>query len=745
MKFYSADIILFVRTQQEKQCAELFSEEWASRTGVTPRFSDTPSDAHVVFQTDDTIQNKDTFIIDETESGFIITARTIRGLIFGYSLFLRKTTFKNGEICLTESINGIHTPHKKIRGHQISYRTTPNTYDAWDYNDYARCQRDMMAFGANTIEHNGSSSGGEFRNKLMRYEQEEFLIEASRLADSVDMDVSLWHANADNETEEKALADREHLYSVMKRLDYLFVPGGDPGSMQADDFIKRCQKISDIYKAHHPYGEMHISAQAPHCYKDWGEIFINEISKKPEEIDTVIMGPNHAYPMHELREKVPLKYPLRFYPDITHNLRCEYPVNFQQDDWHFAFCNTLSREGVNPRPTELRTLNRIFSPYTIGGVSYSEGVHDDVNKAVWSALEWDKDANLREILLDYSRFFMPGVDEEEIADIIFLLEKNWQGDPIENPCIDSAYSKLCALKNNHTSLSENWRFLLLYFRGCCDKLVKLRRSFENRLCKTASEQVAEGKLSEALSTLKAPFTEEYTNLRSELDFLAEKLFRLIGIQLDVEHYCADSWERGATLETIDNNVSDRAFLISKLEIAKNLPEKEQKLFISLLINRNKTDADEIYYSVALHNLNTLGVTQNGEFYMDIQGDRPYTKENPLPMSLTKIFDHYSFRARFGGFKPDTDYILTVVYRDRTDDNITHHKVCANGNLVYDDTQFGGEGNEFFDNAVLAPGFVSASYPLSSEILKSGVLDLCISEDTEGVNICELWIKKNKNQ
>ena len=58
----------------------------------------------------------------------------------------------------------------------------------------------------------------------------------------------------------------------------------------------------------------------------------------------------------------------------------------------------------------------------------------------------------------------------------------------------------------------------------------------------------------ALTILKTPFNDDYNALRDELNKLAEKIFNLIGIQLDVEHYYADSWERGATLETIDNNV-----------------------------------------------------------------------------------------------------------------------------------------------------------------------------------------------
>lgn len=743
MKKFPADILIFACSETEKDCAMNFCNEWALRTGIMPQYTTEADKAHIIFHEEKNIENKDIFVINKTEIGFIISAKTIRGLIFGYSLLLRKTTFLNGQIRLTQDIEGTHTPQKKIRGHQVGYRTTPNTYDAWDYHDYLRYQLDMMAFGANTIEHNGSKSGKEFKNKLMRYEQEEFLIEASILADSVDMDVSLWHANSDDQPEEEALAERHKLYSLMKRLDYLFVPGGDPGSMQADDFINRCTKIAEIYKNNHPYGEMHISAQAPHCYKNWGEIFINQLSAEPDSIDKVIMGPNHAYPMHELREKVPAKYPLRFYPDITHNLRCEYPVSFQQDDWHFAFCNTLSREAVNPRPTELRTLNRIFSPYTIGGVSYSEGVHDDVNKAVWSALEWNKDADLREILLDYSRFFMYGVPEDEITDIIFLLEKSWQGDPIENPCIDIAYNSLCKLKESYSSLNDNWRFMLLYFRGCCDKLVKMRREFDIELCNKALPLAKNLRVAEALDVLNTPFSQEYLSLRSTIDKTAEKLFYLIGIQLDVEHYYADSWERGATLETIDNNVSDKAFLISKLQIAQKLSEHEQEDFISVLVNRNKTEADEVYYSVALHNLNTLGILQDGEFYMDIQGDRPYTKENPLPMSMTKIYDHYSFKAHFGGFTPGKDYILTVVYRDKKSADICHHKVCVNGTVIYDGVQFGGTQNLSYDKILLPDGFVSASYTIPHNLFRNGALDLCISEDTEGVNICELWIKKEK--
>ena len=437
---------------------------------------------------------------------------------------------------------------------------------------------------------------------------------------------------------------------------------------------------------------------------------------------------------------------MRFYPDITHNVRCEYPVNFLRDDWHFAYAATLSRESINPRPTELLTLHRLFSPYTVGSVSYSEGAHDDVNKAIWSALEFNPNADLRTILLDYCRYFLFGADESRLADCIFMLEKNWQSAPEENPVIDFCHKELLSLGEEYPSLKENWRYLSLYFRACCDKLVRERTLFELQLIKDVKEHFqnsapADNKTVEkALQILSSPFKREYSALRAEINALAEKLFRLIGIQLDVEHYCADSWERGATLETIDNNVTDRAYLSEKLRYALTLPEELRNSYISGLFSLRTKKEGQIYYSVALHGLDVLGIRQEGEFYMDVYADKPFAKEKSMPMGMTKLFDHFSFRANFGGFSPDTDYSLRITYKTDNDDSILHHKVTAGGRVIYDGKQFGGNKNEVFDKAYLVEGFESATYLLPSEVFKNGTLELLITEETQGFKLCELWIE-----
>ena len=738
MQYIFKDFYIVAKNDVELSGAKLFITELSKRTGKTYEINESDNTPAIIFMQDhEDLPDNDCYRIDFADNSFTFFAKTIRGFIFAYSHFLRKCEFKNNEIILTKDISGLHIPEKKIRGHQAGYRTTPNTYDAWDYDQYFRYYLDMMAFTTNTCEHMPYEKGTSKRNCLMKYDEEEFLIEACRLADSIDMDISLWHPNCDHETDESAVASRKELYKKIPRLDYLFIPGGDPGELYADEFIERTKKISKVLKESHKNAKVYPSAQAPHKYRDWGNVLINELKKEPDEIDGLIMGPNHAFPMHELRAKTPQKYPMRFYPDITHNLRCEYPVHFLNDDWNYAFASTLSRESVNPRPVEFHTLHRLFSHYTNGSVSYSEGVHDDLNKMVWSLLEFDSDYPLREAVEDYARFFFFGTNTEKITDCIFGLEKNWENDPLSNPSINNTYITLCELKRDYPVLSDNWRFMLFYFRACCDKLVLERLKFENSLIDDAKFYLKKSEICKAKDVLNTDYPDFYNNLHSEIFELGEKLFNLIGIQLDVEHYHTDNWERGATLDTIDRPITDRFWLLNRISYCENLPENEQSSFITRLLNRNTVAPDEYYYSVALHELVSLGVKQDGEFYMNFQGDRP-RNDGSIPMSMLKVYDHFSFRARIGGFS-DRDYTLTVIYKEH-DTNDTHQKITANGFTVYEGISFGGTRNEQFDRELLTDGFFSASYLIKKDYFINGTLDLLITETKNGIELCEFFIK-----
>ncbi len=723
-------------TPDARKAAELFSEEIRIRTNENPIRTDEKNASNFRFITDILI-HKDGFDICVDDDAITVCASGIRGFIYGFGMFLRKLVPICGVPSLAQDITGKYRADKRIRGHQVGYRTTPNTYDAWTYDDYRRYYLDMMFFGTNTVEHIPYEKGVSKRNRLMKYDEEEFLIRATEMADEFDLDVSLWHPNNDGETVEEAVERRKKIYETMPRLDVVFPPGGDPGEFYPDEFVLRCKEISKALKKTHPNAEMWPSAQQPHSIPTWGEEFIEQMEMLPEEIDGVIHGPNHAFDLETLRRRLPSKYPIRLYPDITHNVRCEYPVHFDRDDWHFALTTGLSRECTNPRPREYRQIHRATRRYVVGSVSYSEGITDDVNKAVWADMDYNPDCDLRTTLLDYGRLFFYGADAEKIADGIFSLELNWQCDPAENPTIDRTLETFEELSAEYPFLNENWRFLQLLMRAKCDWVIRRRRIFELDLINLAEKEINNGKLDAAKKILGTDFDSEYKKQREDITSLAKTLFELIGLQSDIENYCADNWERGAILETMDLPVTDRKWLLGRLDYACEQDNPEE--IMKAVINRNKVRSDEYYFSVALSGLEECGVAQTGEIYMNFQGDRPNVNTGAMPTAMFKVYDNLTFKCKVGGLDYDGDYKLKITFTDKKNAALKHHKITANGVVIYEGTQFGDGKDEEYDRLMLAPGFESAEYTIPRDAIHNGCVDLEFSEPVMGVMFSEFRI------
>lgn len=725
-------IIVYSDSSDALKATELFSEEIKIRTGDIPEKTEDEAGSNFRFLTNRDIP-RDGYNITVGDEAVTVSASGIRGFVFGFGMFLRRIVSVCGVPALVEDITGEYRPDKAIRGHQVGYRTTPNTYDAWSYEDYRRYYLDMMFFGTNTVEHIPYERGVSKRNRLMKYDEEEFLVKASEMADELDLDVSLWHPNNDGETVEQAAQRRGKLYETVPRLDVVFPPGGDPGEFYPDEFVLRCKEISKALKKVHPNAQMWPSAQQPHSIPTWGEEFIEEMEKLPDEIDGVIHGPNHAFDLETLRRRLPSKYPIRLYPDITHNVRCEYPVHFDRDDWHFALTTGLSRECTNPRPREYRLIHRLTRRYVVGSVSYSEGITDDVNKMVWADMDYFPDCDLRTSLLDYSRLFFYGADAEKIADAVLSLELNWQCDPAENPTIDRTLETFKELSEDYPFLNGSWRFLQLLMRAKCDWVIRRRRLFELGLIKLAEKEIRNGNLDAARKILETDFDEDYKKEREYITALAKKLFELIGLQSDIENYCADNWERGAILETMDLPVTDRKWLLGRLDLVKDASEMQK------IIDRNKVRSDEYYFSVALNGLEECGVQQTGEIYMNFQGDRPNVNNGSMPTAMFKIYDNLSFKCKVGGLDYDGDYKLKITFVSKKNAALKGHRITANGVVIYEGEQFGGKKDEEFDRLMLAPDFETAEYTIPREVIHNGCVDLEFYEPVMGVMFCEFRI------
>ena len=115
------------------------------------------------------------------------------------------------------------------------------------------------------------------------------------------------------------------------------------------------------------------------------------------------------------------------------------------------------------------------------------------------------------------------------------------------------------------------------------------------------------------------------------------------------------------------------------------------------------------------------------------------QETHIDTALTELFDNLTFKCKVGGLDYDGDYRLKITYMSKKDENSVAHKITANGFVVYEGAQFGGEKDEAFDAEMLCNGFETATYVIPKELICNGCIDLEFSEPDMGVMFSEFRI------
>lgn len=502
-----------------------------------------------------------------------------RGALFGVGHLLRKLEWRRGSAVLSAALNVSFSPAYPLRGHQLGYRATANSYDAWTPAQYEQYIRDLALFGTNAIETIPSQDERPLIGSTPRKEMDQFI---SATCDKYGLEFWIWTpANFDlndSALRMKALDEHEDLYKGFKRLDAVFFPGGDPGDNPPELVMPYLEDISKRLAKHHPKAKVWVSLQG---FSDGQvDVFYAWIEERaPGWLGGVVAGPSSP-PIAETRSRLDARYGLRHYPDITHVVRAQYCVPWIDP----AFAFTLGREPVNPRPEFYRFVHNNMASYTNGFLTYSDGIHDDVNKFVWSALGWNTQSDLREALTDYGRlFFGPGV-AEAAADGIFALERNWDGPLAKNGSVDATLALWQDLETASPQLAGNWRWQLCLLRAYYDTYVRHRLINEagleeeaNARMLDAAEIGSDNAIDAALAALHrvdtAPVRPE---LRQRIVDLCEALWKSIGFQTSVQKYGASGAERGAVLDFVDYPLNNRWWLEDELTKARALPSEKAK-------------------------------------------------------------------------------------------------------------------------------------------------------------------------
>ena len=147
-----------------KRCADILKEELLKRCNISE--SSSPDAFSFVFSKDNSLKNEDCYRVSVQDTEIIFSAKGIRGFIYAVGLFLRKCEYRASSITLTKDITGDYSPYMAIRGHQLGWRTTANSYEAWTVDEYIQYIKELMFFGCNVFEH---VVGDKSENRLMKY------------------------------------------------------------------------------------------------------------------------------------------------------------------------------------------------------------------------------------------------------------------------------------------------------------------------------------------------------------------------------------------------------------------------------------------------------------------------------------------------------------------------------------------------------------------------------------------------
>lgn len=504
-----------------------------------------------------------------------------RGVLYAVGHFLRNARLSRRSIEFTLNGELATSPQYPLRGHQLGYRNTANSWDAWTIEQFDQHIRELALFGTNSIENIPFQDGPP--GPLMKYDRDFMNVKMSEICERYDLDYWVWTpATSDLSNSEyvaEQLSRHRQLYESCPRLDGIFFPGGDPGHNHPSLVMPFLNQLAELLSKYHPNAGVWISLQGFNAEQiDYFFHYLDE--HKPEWLAGVVSGPGSP-DMAQIRFRLPRQYKHRHYADITHTVRCQYPTL----DWDQSFALTQGREVTNPQPFYYAGIHNRFAPFTDGFLTYSDGVHDDINKVVWNLLGWDVNKDVYEILTEYTRFFFGPEVAEAAANGILALERNWAG-PIEaNGGIESTLAFWQNLESRYPGLQQNWRWQLLVMRAYYDTYNRRRKLYEQNLEKEANQMLAfardrgiEKTLSEALAHVnKADDVRISPELREKVVAYCEALFRSVGLQTSVNKHNASGAERGAILDFLDYPLNNRWWLADEFEKILKMESTEAQL------------------------------------------------------------------------------------------------------------------------------------------------------------------------
>ena len=533
--------------------------------------------------------------IQADDQTIVIAGHDERGALYGVGWLLRKSELYPQKFIIPHEIKVSSAPTYPIRGHQLGYRPKTNAYDAWTVAQYDQYICDLATFGANSIEIMPPRTDDDFTSVHMKLPAIKMIAEQSRICKDYGLDVWMWYPNmgsnySNPDSIAKELDERDKIFSVLPKLDALFVPGGDPGDLEPDVLFDWLAKEAVVLHKYHPNAKIWVSPQVFKPSEEWYKKFYEHVNREYDWFGGIVYGPWIRTPLPEVKKLIKPNIPIRLYPDITHSLSCQYPI----PNWDLAYAMTLGRECINPRPEDEKFIHNRYADLAQGSISYSEGTNDDVNKFVWTGQDWNPSTPVIETLRDYARYFVGPNYSEGVSQGLLSLEQNLRGPLLSNEQVQRTFQQWQDMEKTASDrVLSSPRFQSGLIRAYYDAYIQRRLVYETQLERQARNILenaktlgAEAAINQAKQTLmlarEKPVSPE---LKERCYALADSLFRSFGAQLTMQkHHAMEG--RGNFIDNIDVPINDALWIIDQLNrIEKRSSEAEKLTAIHEMLHR----------------------------------------------------------------------------------------------------------------------------------------------------------------
>jgi len=279
---------------------------------------------------------------------------------------------------------------------------------------------------------------------------------------------------------------REELFSVFSDIgiDYIGVGPYDQGGCccskcnpwGSNGYLLMAKEISNLAHKYWPESKFILSTWL-FDIEEW-EGLTKAFASRPDWVDYIEADSHTDFPLYPLKCGVPGDLPLLNFPEIS---------MWGMSPW--------GGFGANPMPNRLQKLWEQVSNVISGGSPYSEGIFEDINKAIISQFYWENKKAV-ETLAEYISFEYSPEITAEVLKAIEIIEKNHKFFPadgsygtVEDAGADEAYDclKKAELKLS-PSIRDSWRWRILFLRAMID-----RERFRNKglLTETCEEAFRE--------------------------------------------------------------------------------------------------------------------------------------------------------------------------------------------------------------------------------------------------------------